>query len=168
MFTIFEVIDIIITIGVAGYILSPLARNNLKSSFLLAGLSIVLHEFSHKFVALASGFSAVYHASYQGLVFGLILRFFKAPVFFVPAYVSISGTGSSIGYLLTALAGPLTNLLLFGVSTLLLTKFSGIKFVQDNAEFINSLRIINLWVGLFNLIPFPGTDGFNALRSLTL
>nr|MBD3312169.1 hypothetical protein [archaeon] len=167
MFTIFEVIDIIITIIAAGYILQPLTRNNkLKHAFAFAGISIVLHELGHKFTALASGFSAAYHANFMGLGFGLLLRFFGLPVFFVPAYVSISGSGSVIGYLLTALAGPLTNLTIYGLSMLLLTRFAHIKWVSDNAEFINALRVINLWLGVINLIPIPGTDGFNALNSL--
>lgn len=169
MFTLFEIIDIIITIVAAGYILQPLTRNNkLKQSFAFAAIGIVFHELGHKFTALASGFNAVYHANFMGLGFGLLLRFLGLPVFFVPAYVSISGNGPVIGYLFTALAGPLTNLAVYGVSMLLLTKFSHVKWVQDNAEFINTLRVINLWLGIINLIPIPGTDGFNALNSLRL
>jgi Zn-dependent protease len=87
-------------------------------------------------------------------------------VFFVPAYVSITGSGSRIGYFFTALAGPLINLVIYAITTIMLKKFSHVKFIQDNAEFINALRIVNLWLGVFNLIPFPGTDGFNALNSL--
>jgi Zn-dependent protease len=132
----------------------------------MAGVSIVLHELGHKFVAMASGFNAVYHANYSGLALGIILRFFSLPLFFVPAYVSISGSGSVIGYFFTALAGPLTNLSIYGICTLLLTKFSGKEFVIENARFINSLRLINMWLGIFNLLPIPGTDGFNALVSL--
>jgi len=166
MFSLFEVLDIIITVVIAGYILQPLVKNNIKNSFVLAGASIVLHELGHKFVAISAGFSAVYHANYSGLGLGLILRMFGAPVFFVPAYVSISGSGHVIGYLLTALAGPLTNLSLFLITTLLLTKFNEVKWVQKNDELIASLRMINMWLAIINILPIPGTDGFNALRSL--
>ncbi len=166
MFLLSEVIDIILTIIIAGYVLRPLTKGDLKESFIIAGLSIVLHELGHKFIAINFGFKAVYHANLSGLGFGLILSLLNVPVFFVPAFVSISGDGSSIGYLFTALAGPLTNLLIFLISRTLLSKFNYIKWVQDNNEFINSLMIINLWLGLFNLIPIPGTDGFNALYSL--
>ena len=48
-----------------------------------AGLSIVLHELGHKFVALSSGFSAVYHANYGGLGLGALLRYFGMPLFFI-------------------------------------------------------------------------------------
>ncbi|HLE06479.1 MAG TPA: hypothetical protein VI790_03935 [Candidatus Nanoarchaeia archaeon] len=166
MFDIYELIDIVITIVIAGYILQPLVRGSIKNSFILAGASIVLHELGHKFIAMSAGFSAVYHANYSGLGLGLILRMFGAPVFFVPAYVSISGTGSMIGYLFTALAGPLTNLVLFLVCSLLLNKFNEVKWVQNNDELIASLRIINMWLAIINILPIPGTDGFNALRSL--
>jgi len=163
-----EIFEIIITIVAAGYILQPLSKGKLKHSFAFAGLSIVLHELGHKFVALASGFSAVYHANYSGLGFGIVLRLIGMPVFFVPAYVSISGNGPVIGYLFTALAGPLTNLAIAGITTLLLTRFNHKEWVQDNAQFINSLRIINIWLAVLNLLPIPGTDGFNAIMSLRL
>ena len=166
MFTILEIIDIVITVGIAGYILAPLTKGNLRQAFAFAGIGIVLHELGHKFVALASGFNAVYHANYTGLLFGVILRILGAPLFFVPAYVSISGEGSNIGFFFTALAGPLTNLAIFGLTTLLLTKFNHINWVQDNARFIAALRIINFWLALINFLPFPGTDGYNALTSL--
>ncbi|MFA5405866.1 MAG: hypothetical protein WC307_00715 [Candidatus Nanoarchaeia archaeon] len=161
-----EIIEIIITIIAAGFILMPLVKGKPKQSFLLAGLSIVLHELGHKFVAIAGGLQAVYHANYQGLGLGLVLRFIGAPVFFVPAYVSISGNASALVYVLTALAGPLTNLAIFGITTLLLKKFNNVNWVQANADFINSLRVINWWLAIINLLPIPGMDGFNALNSL--
>jgi len=166
MFTLFEVFEIIITIIAAGYILLPLAKGKLKESFIFAGLSIVLHELAHKFVAMSSGFSAVFHANYSGLGFGILLRFFGAPLFFVPAYVSVSGGGSVIGFIFTALAGPLTNLAIFGVCSLLLAKFNHKEWVQDHAPFIATLRMINMWLAIINILPIPGTDGFNALTSL--
>lgn len=165
MFTFNEVFEIIVTILFAGYILQPLAKGSLKQSFLLAGLSIVLHELGHKFTAMGLGLSAVYHANYNGLITGLFLRVIGFPVFFVPAYVSVSG-GSALSHLLTSLAGPLTNLAIFGVSYLLLSSFNHKEWVQDNAEFINSIRVINLWLAMLNLLPIPGTDGFNALMNL--
>ena len=157
MFTAGELIDIVITIIAAGYILLPLAKN-LKNAFILSGVSIVIHELSHKFVAMAFGFNAVYHANFYGLALGLILRMFHAPVFFVPAYVSISGIGSRIGYFFTALAGPLSNLIIFGI-----TYFLSFKY---NSELLDSIKIINFWLALINLMPFPGTDGYNALISI--
>jgi len=96
MFTLLELGEIALTIIIAGYILQPLTRGKIKESFMFAGISIVFHELAHKFVAMASGFNAVYHANYTGLGFGAILRVLGAPVFFVPAYVSISGNGSVI------------------------------------------------------------------------
>ncbi len=165
MFSFWEIIDVLATILLAGFILQPLSRN-LKQSFALAGLSIVLHELGHKFTALAFGFNAVYHASYAGLGLGLLLRFIGVPVFFVPAYVSISGPGVPIGYTLTALAGPLVNITLYFLSYLALSKLYANEWVIQHSDFLKSLMIINLWLGIINLIPFPGTDGFNALVSL--
>ncbi len=161
-----EIIEIIITIIAAGFILSPLTKGKLKEAFLLAVVSVVLHELGHKLVALLNGLQAVYHANYSGLAIGLALRFLGMPVFFVPAYVSVSGAGAPLAYAMTALAGPLTNLIVFGLATLLLKKFSHVNWIQSNADFIASLRIINLWLAIINLLPFPGTDGYNALRVL--
>ncbi len=152
-----EIFEILITVLLAGYIMMPLTRNY-KDSLIISGLSIVLHELAHKFTAMAFGLTAIYHANYYGLFLGILFKYLGMPIFFVPAYVSIYGTGPWYVFSLISLAGPLTNLGLFAI----------FSFIKKETELIESLKMINLWLGIINLIPFPGSDGFNALISLVI
>ena len=169
MFTILEIIEILITIGAVSYIIIPYVKTkkgNLKPVIIVATFSIVFHELAHKFVAMGFGFSAVYHANIWGLTIGVMLRLLGLPLFFIPAYVSISGGTNALGFALTALAGPLTNLSIYLISFLLLRYYSHKEFVYKNAQTIYALMNINKWLTIFNLLPIPGTDGFHVINSL--
>ncbi len=161
-----ELIDILITALFAGFIMQPLTKSDYWTSVIISGLSIVLHELGHKITAMFFGFTAVYHANINGLIIGSVLRLMNFPVFIVPAYVQISG-GSGIGLFFTAIAGPLTNLLIFIICYSLL-KYSDNYFITSRSTIIAVLGSINLWLGILNLMPIPGFDGFNALMSLWL
>ena len=102
MFSLQEIIEIVITILVVGYLFMDFARRpklefweeeDRKKLFLNSCLmvipSIIFHELAHKFTAIAFGYVAVFHAFYGGLLLGIILKNFRMPVFFIPAYVSI-------------------------------------------------------------------------------
>ncbi len=137
---------------------------SIKLAMIVTAPAIILHEFGHKFMAMLFGFNATFNAAYMWLFLGLLLKFFGAGfIFFVPAYVSIYGTGTHLQYALVAFAGPLVNLLLFFVSDYAiknnLTKRSHLPL------WIISKKI-NLFLFAFNLIPFPGFDGFQALWHL--
>src|SRR3989338_7479278 len=48
--------------------------------------AIILHEFGHKFIGLAVGLQAEFHAAYMWLAFGVMLKVLGSPfLFFVPA-----------------------------------------------------------------------------------
>ena len=137
-----------------------------KREFLLATLaaipSVVFHELGHKFTALIFGGTATYYL-HPFLFLGVILKALKFPfIFIVPAYVTVSGL-VSWQYTLTALAGPLVNLLIWGACKIITKKelVSGEKYL-----FFFVLGHINKWLFIFNMLPFPGTDGYKTMMGL--
>ncbi|MEM2121615.1 MAG: hypothetical protein QXU20_03090 [Candidatus Woesearchaeota archaeon] len=139
-----------------------------KLAVLIVAPGIILHELAHKFVALGFGMQATFNAAYGWLFVGLLMKFFGFPfIFFIPAYVSISGAGSYLQYSITALAGPLTNLLLFIISSLIVSRAP--KRFRRKKYFLPVMILtarINLFLFIFNMLPIPGFDGFQFLYGL--
>lgn len=175
LFTAREIMEIVATIFIIGFIFEKLLqlpspfrregtlRRTLISSLILSP-GIVLHEFGHKFVALAFGCSATYQMSYFGLLIGVILKLLNFPFFFfIPAYVNISGIPSRFAYFWIAIAGPLVNFLLFLFFwfPLKLGKVGG----KTGFYFFIASRM-NLYLFILNLLPIFGTDGYQALVAL--
>ncbi|MBE6644722.1 MAG: site-2 protease family protein [Ruminococcaceae bacterium] len=79
-------------------------------------------------------------------------------------------------FAISALAGPLSNMLFAFISAfvylLLLSVFSDIKFnsefsyllAQNTVLFVYIFHIINIGIGIFNLIPIPPLDGSRILN----
>ena len=133
-----EVIDLIAMSFFVGYIFSgivPIRRESyeplnyynkrfdfegLKFAIMATAPAIIVHELAHKFVALGFGLNAVFYAFYRNTLF-LMLGIFAIIskltgfgfLFFVPGFVGISGAGTHLQFALTALAGPLVNLVLW-------------------------------------------------------
>ena len=125
--------------------------------------AVVLHEAAHKFVGLALGEQAVFHAHFLFLLFGLFLRLINSAfIFFVPGYVSISGSATALDSFFIAVAGPLTNLLLFAVAFFLL-RFG---IAKKYTPYLILTKRINLFLFFFNMLPFPPFDGFHVVTNL--
>ncbi len=176
LFTVWEIVQIIITVIAVGFIFSgyvkrprtefesiePDLLEDFKNGVIVAAPAVILHELMHKFTALFYGFSAHYVASWWGLAIGAVLKLVGSGfIFFLPGYVSISGTGSSLQFGLVALAGPLTNLVLFLLSWLFMEKNILTKYWHIWAL----SKQINLWLFAFNMLPIPGLDGFKFYAS---
>lgn len=164
MFSVFEVLEMVITVVMVGYIFArTTAWNDLKFSMIIVAPSIILHELAHKFTALATGNLAVYHANYFWLLFGIALKTIGMPIVFVPAYVSVGFLNySPLIHFLIAIAGPLTNAVLFAVSALVI-KYDLVS--ETKMPIFYFLKRINMLLFLFNLIPIPGTDGYQAITT---
>lgn len=178
MITFPEIIQIVITIVAVGFIFSGLIRKesldyftnysifnweNLKFSILVTAPAIILHEMGHKLTAMFLGYNAVFHASIWGLAIGIALRLSNLGfIFFVPAYISISGPSIPLNLALIAFAGPFVNLMLFVITTLLL-KYD--KFPK-HIRLLMFTRKINLWLFFLNMLPIPGFDGFKTYTNL--
>jgi len=185
-FTLLELLDMVIMSLAVGFIFKdmfqrPVAREtydpikaihskkkeDLLFAILVVAPAIILHEFGHKFVALAFGLSATFHAAYWWLGIGVLMKLFMpAFIFFVPAYVSIVGATTPGVHSLIAFAGPAVNGLLY------LFSYVYLRYGKPKKEWKGALvisRRINGFLFIFNMIPIPGFDGaqvFSGLFSL--
>jgi len=131
--------------------------------------AIILHEFGHKLIAVAFGLQASFNAAYGWLILGTLLKLMNFGfIFFVPAYVSFGCAGFGCVILpwqniLIAFAGPLVNLLLWGVASVLLYQ-KGIK--EQHRDILFLTKRINMFLFVFNMIPIPGFDGHKVLLGI--
>ncbi len=174
MLALFELRDIVVTTLAAGFIFMGAFRmpgdeqktfaERLLFSIAIAAPAIILHEFGHKFVAIALGYKAVFHAAYGWLALGIVLKLLSFPfLFIVPAYVTIIGpTGFPAAAV--AFAGPAVNGLLWLGAWLALR--SKKKWSRKTETVLYFTRSINGFLFIFNIIPIPGFDGAGILTNI--
>ncbi|MBN1377255.1 M50 family metallopeptidase [Candidatus Woesearchaeota archaeon] len=191
LFSLMEILDIIIMTGVVGFIFKDLFRapssftpegiismslrksgtwNDFWFSALLVAPAIILHELGHKLTAMAFGLTATFHAAYLFLGLGVLLKLVNFGfIFFVPAYVSIMGETAPLNYSLIAFMGPFVNLILW-LGSLLLLKYGNIP--RKYHRYLGLSVKINMFLFIFNMLPipefdgFPGFDGFHVFKGL--
>ncbi len=169
--TIKEIFDLIIMILALGYIFSgyipqpktayKILRPSfnfqvLKYSCLIAAPAVVFHELAHKFTAIAFGIPATFKMFPFGLLLGIVLKILNSPFLIIaPGYVQLPQVSSYLTRI-TALAGPLTNLLIFLIAFIVLKKAK----LSNKAFILWSLtKQINLILFIFNMIPISPLDG---------
>ena len=177
-----EIIDIVIMTFVIGYIFSDFFRReplegydplkyyqkpplleNIKFAAMIAAPAVVFHELSHKFVAMGFGATATLHAPYGMYAIVILLKLMRFPLlFFVGGYVSHTAL-PALQSSLVAIAGPLTNLLLW-LACLSVVKYKLID--RKYYKIIVPMGKINMFLFLFNMIPIPGFDGYHFFASL--
>jgi Zn-dependent protease len=182
MFNLLEIFDIIIMALAIGFIFKDIFRyapkvevftpeyymqrkkfqwNDFWFAVAVVAPSIILHEFGHKFVAMAFGLSAVFHAAYTWLVIGILLKLIGFGfIFFVPAYTLIS-SGSPFTMAIVALAGPLVNLIIWLSAYFALKYQKKLKISRLNQHLLFLAKKINMFLFIFNMLPIPGFDGFS-------
>ena len=144
-------------------------------------LSVIAHEVAHGYAANSLGdptarlagrltLNPLPHIDLVGsIVLPALLVFTHSPILFgwakpVP-YNPYNLQAKRWGEMLVAIAGSATNILLAVVFGLIV-RFSPMIGLDSTAvSFAATIAFINLFLGLFNLIPFPPLDGFTALRS---
>jgi len=176
--TLHEIFDILLMTFVIGFIFSSFIRpkprdildyyksnmwNDIKYGIIIAAPAVVLHELSHKFMAMSFGATATLHAPYSMYAIVILMKLVNFPLmFFVGGYVSHTAL-PALQSSFVALAGPLINLLIWLV-ILLLVKTSSV-----NKKYYNILvpaAKLNMFLFIFNMIPIPGFDGFGFLQGL--
>lgn len=174
-----EISSLIIITIVLGYIFSGFIRRprdifepkkifdwkDMQFAMIVAAPAVILHEFGHKFIALLFGLEATFHVFWLGLAIGVVIKVLSFPLLILaPAYVSIPVGASAFQGALIAFAGPATNLLIFGVSALVL-KY---KKKLTNLEIIgwSISKKLNFFLFWFNLIPLPPIDGWLILNGI--
>lgn len=126
-------------------------------SLFTAGLGFLLHELGHKFAAQHYGCVAEFRAFDQMLYLALGLAVVIGFIFAAPGAVFISGHITRKENGIVSAAGPLVN---FGLAII----FFGLRiaFIDSPAILLDFFSVgwqINLWLGLFNMIPFGNFDG---------
>lgn len=188
MITIMEIIDIIMMTLFIGFIFSRYFRRkpqegydplkyyqksslweDIKWGAMIAAPAVVLHELAHKFVAMGFGAQAVLHAPslfgipYGMYIFVILLSYLNFPIiFFVGGYVAHTPL-AALPSALVSVAGPFVNLVLWLGSKAVIKK--GLVH-RKYFESISLMGKLNMFLFIFNMIPIPGFDGFNFIRSL--
>jgi len=182
LFTIREIIDLIIVTVALGYIFSiyiskpkttlenlypklGLSWTDFKFAIIVTAPAVILHELAHKFVAISMGLTATFKAFYAGLGIGVFLRVIGSPlIILAPGYVEISSLSSNLAVFMTAFAGPLVNLLLFFGAGYLLNHAR--KLTRNQAVILYMTKQINLFLFIFNMLPIPPLDGSKVFGTL--
>ncbi len=127
-------------------------------SLFTAGLGFLLHELAHKFVAQKYGCVAEFRAFDQMLYLAIGLAILIGFIFAAPGAVMISGHITRKENGIISVAGPATNYVLAFL-------FLGLNMVYPQwAMAWTTGFAINMWLGLFNLIPFGNLDGYKVFQ----
>ena len=146
-------------------------------------IAIAAHELAHAWTAYKLGdttardqgrmtLNPVAHIDLFGtLILPVLLIITRFPVVFGWAKpVPINPSNFEFprkGMMITSVAGPLANLLLAGVfSVFLKASSNGILFPPAAGMFFVYCILINVVIGIFNLVPVPPLDGSNILMGL--
>jgi len=137
--------------------------------FIATGTGFIIHELAHKFMAMHYNCNARFFMWPSGLAFAIILALVTGGgfVFAAPGAVYIWGkdlTRKENGII--SLAGPLSNLivaLIFLAILLLLIFIPGLTVSAFILSLIFTVINVNLFLGLFNLLPIPPLDGYKVL-----
>ncbi len=163
-----------VTISVAfAFVLGPGLLNIVDFGFFLpisfvgVGTAFIFHELAHRQVARKFGCHAEFRAWTYGLIISLVLPIitFGRFLFAAPGAVYIYGphlTRKENGII--SLAGPATNIIV-GITFLAAFIYS-VAFLQVGAyllELLATVAKINIFLALFNLIPFPPLDGSKVI-----
>jgi Zn-dependent protease len=127
----------------------------LAIGFLMTITAFLIHEMSHKFTAIHYGAWSEFRMWPMGLVLTIITGLIGF-LFALPGAVYFASYRNPIREGKIALAGPIANMVM-GIVLLPVLLFVTMPLNAFAAVFF--LVYINLWLGLFNLVPIPPLDG---------
>jgi Zn-dependent protease len=150
-------------------------------TFVILIFSIIIHEVAHGYAALSLGDPTAKHAgrltlnpiphidlmgtiiipALMVLLPGNLLFGWAKPVPYNPHNLKNQRWGEA----LVGVAGVATNLIV-AVLFAVIARMSYAAGMSEFAHLAELVVIVNLFLGLFNLIPFPPLDGFTVLRGI--
>jgi len=150
-------------------------------TFAILILSIIIHEVAHGYAANSLGdptarlagrltLNPIPHIDPMGsVVLPALLIFGGSPILFgwakpVP-YNPYNLKNQRWGEAVVAVAGSATNILLAVIFGLVVRFGASTGLDATALSFAAIVSFTNLFLGLFNLIPFPPLDGFTVLRA---
>jgi len=157
------------------------ANMELLLSLIILVLSIITHEVAHGYAANSLGdptarlagrltMNPLPHIDLMGsIILPGLLVITNSPMLFgwakpVP-YNPYNLKNPRWGEFLVAVAGSATNICI-AITFGLMVRFSeDLGLSASVVSMAQIIALVNLFLGLFNLIPFPPLDGFTALRS---
>lgn len=119
--------------------------------------AFLLHEFAHKFVARQYGCWAEFRADPAGLRFGILIAAITGILFMAPGAVMVAGNTTRPQFGRIALAGPVTNIVLWCFGYVALVLFGGLLGLFDIV--IQTWMWGNAILAAFNMLPFGPLDG---------
>ena len=145
-------------------------------------LSVIAHEVAHGYAANSLGdptarlagrltLNPIPHIDLMGsIILPALLVITGSPILFgwakpVP-YNPYNLKNQRWAEGLVAIAGSATNIFIAVLFGLIVRFGSTIGFDSTALSLAASIAFVNLFLGIFNLIPFPPLDGFTALRSI--
>ena len=138
---------------------------DLKFAIMIAAPAVILHELAHKFAAISFGLSAHFYILWEGLGLGVFLKLINSPFLIIaPGYVGIQAGATALQDMLISFAGPATNLILFLIAHLILTRAMSLTRIQAIGLMLT--KRINLILFIFNMLPIPPLDGSHVLMNL--
>ena len=117
----------------------------------------LIHEIAHKIQARKYGCWAEFRASPSGLRFGVLLAALVGIVFMAPGAVMVAGNTTKEQFGKVALAGPVSNVVLWMIGLLCAVTVGGSDVILD--ELIFYWMWANGILGALNMLPFGPLDG---------
>lgn len=156
-----------------GMLISLIETQTLPEEFiiflLVFGFSFFTHELMHKFTAQRFGAKAYFRISKEGLMITLLSVLVGIPMLAVGAVFWWGEAASSIGIRgRVSAAGPISNLILIGLSYMII----GVSYtILPSNSSLGSILLqvgifgvsFNIFIGLFNLLPIGVLDGAKVL-----
>lgn len=140
------------------FLLGSFNFQRLLLTFMVVGGAVILHELAHKQMAVRLGEKATFQSNDKLLLFGVILAVLTGFIFLAPGAVHLKRVVSPTKNALIAWAGPAMNGLL-AILALPLT------YVDTTMQSWFTVTVfINSFLGIFNMIPFPGFDGQKIIK----
>jgi Zn-dependent protease len=154
-----EIIQMLISVITISLAFSLAIMQSFPIILLTVGLGFILHEVAHKLVAIRFGCKAFYKMWVEGLVLAVFLAVITGGrfIFAAPGAVYIFKHGLTRRENgLISIAGPATNIALAFI-------FLFIMFIPALSELGAWGFRINLFLAMFNLLPFPPLDGSKVI-----